>query len=246
MNYVIILAAGLGKRMSGFDVPKQFLELKKNMTVLEHTVRNFLSPWIGFVLIVAPLLQLELATEIARKIQRHTRIEIAVCRGGRSRNHSLKNALLWLQKNREMVSDDVLITHDAARTFTEHAIIMKNAKLAKKHGACATIVRSKDTVAQSKGKFLSLVLSRDECVLQQTPQTFTWEIATQTYLKASNELLEKYTDACGLLSHFGFKIAFAEGSNLNFKITDLVDYCLAKTIVRDKRLKPFLWRVRVR
>lgn len=236
MNYVIILAAGFGSRFKNFKIPKQFLYLSKTETILSLSIKKFLLKEVDEILVVANKNFLKNTEKIINKvIEENKDWKINICVGGTTRNESLQKGISWLNKNKILKDKDILLTHDAARPFVDKEIILKNIKLTKKYGACSTGIKSIDTIAKLSKDVIANVLNRDEHILEQTPQTFNWKIAKNVYLNANKKLLSKYTDACGLLKHFNYKIGFVLGSSKNIKITNEIDLKIAKLIYKTTK-----------
>ncbi|WP_027123719.1 IspD/TarI family cytidylyltransferase [Mycoplasmoides pirum] len=227
MNYAIILAAGNSKRLK-LEKPKQFTKILNDSTILELAIKNFFIPQIDFILIVANKKYLKETKNIIKKLNKNN---IEICLGGSTRNISLKNGIKWLKNNKNLNDNDVIITHDSARIFLNKKIILNNISLTKKHGACTTVVNCKDTISQIDKKEITKVLNRKNCLIQQTPQCFNWKNAQKAFLNSDNKLLNKYTDACGLLKHYKIKIYTTKGDYQNFKITDYNDLLFAKYLL---------------
>ncbi|WP_033159932.1 IspD/TarI family cytidylyltransferase [Mycoplasmoides alvi] len=237
MNYVIILAAGEGKRLKNFKIPKQFIELNKNDSILSLAIQKFCIKEIKHILVVANKKYLK-ETQIIINNLKNKFAYIDICIGGSNRNLSLKNAIIWLNKNKKLNNDDILLTHDAARPFVSKKIILNNIKNAKKYGACSTGIQPNDTVAElNKNFWLTSILNRNKLILEQTPQSFNWKIAKKIYMHSNNKILLKHTDACGLIKQFKHKVIWIEGDYKNIKITNELDLKLANFIYKMTQRK---------
>lgn len=183
MNYAVVLAGGVGKRM-GAGVPKQFIEID-GKPMLVHTLERFAkTDEIGKIVVVT--VDVGETRELIKKYD-IPKIEIIVS-GGATRRLSSKigcETLLKLGAGR----DDIVLIHDAARPFVTKEIILANIEAVKKYGACETAEKIHDTVISAKDERLSEIIPRDGLFLVQTPQSFRLGIICDAHEKA-DELTE--------------------------------------------------------
>ena len=103
----IVLAAGLGKRFGG-KIPKQFQQLR-GRSLLERTLRKLSRAlWAHDVVVAVPRNYARL-DGIVKGLPRAFWNKVKVVDGGKTRFHSLLNALEVCQ------SPDFVFVHDAAR-----------------------------------------------------------------------------------------------------------------------------------
>ena len=89
-RYAIIVAGGSGQRMES-SVPKQFLSIN-NEIILMRSIRAFYEFDSSIDIIVAlPNDQIEYWTKLC--IEKHFKINHEIISGGKTRYHSVKNAL---------------------------------------------------------------------------------------------------------------------------------------------------------
>ena len=214
MTTGIILAAGKGTRM-GTDTPKQFLSYRNRPLVCAslHVFQE--SPEIDAIVLVTSEEYVSYCrTEI---VERYAFSKVKkVVAGGKERYDSVWNAL------GACPDADYVLIHDAARPFVTEEIIGRAAEAAKRYGAAAVGMPSKDTVkiADSEG-FAESTPQRSRVWTIQTPQAFS-----RPLLVSANELLMRrgqmygVTDDAMIVEASGLaKVKLVEGSYENVKIT---------------------------
>jgi len=86
-------------------------------------------------------------------------------------------------------------------------------------------------VKKADNQLIKNTIDRDSLWMAQTPQTFIKEKLLRA-IKTSSHL--NITDESMLMEEANFKIKLIEGGYSNFKITNEIDWKLAKVIVRDE------------
>lgn len=216
MNYAVVLAGGVGKRM-GAGVPKQFIEID-GKPILVHALERFAElDEIDKIVVVTVDVGETLKLVVKYNIPKIGVIVI----GGATRRDSSKigcETLLKLGAGR----DDIVLIHDAARPFVTKEIILANIEAVKKHGACETAEKIHDTVISAKDERLSEIIPRDGLFLVQTPQSFRLGIICDAHAMA-DELTESeqmaITDDAGMVKRFGRDVVVVPGNRKNIKIT---------------------------
>lgn len=216
----IIPAAGVGKRMRQ-EKPKQYLVLN-GMTVIEHTVRKFLShPRVGKIIIAVrdddpyfPELSIASHPDVVR------------VSGGEERAHTVLNALEWIVAHQ--LSEWVLI-HDAARPCVEPNDISRliDEAMTSDHGAIlATPVR--DTMKRANAdQTIAITESRDNLWHALTPQMFK-AVQLKTALSQSLTQGVCVTDDASAMEMMGYHPHLVNGRADNIKITQPEDLALAE------------------
>lgn len=231
MVYAVVLAAGLGLRMKGSKVPKQFLMLG-TQPIIAHTVDKFsIVPEISKIIIVVSEPWLEHSKAIFKDKEYLSRLEF--CIGGNSRQESLYNACKHIV-SKSGDQGDYIISHDAVRPFVSIDVIKKNIDV--RFGvdvACDTVVKATDTIVRSEdGHFIHSIPDRNFLYQGQTPQSFVCEDYIRAYEKIGEK--ESVTDAAKLLQLTGVKVALVEGEPSNIKITTDYDLSYAQFLMRQK------------
>lgn len=211
----IIVAAGNGTRMGGV-INKVFLPLGEK-TVIEHTLNTFRScSIIDEIILVTRECDIELCKDFGVK----------VIVGGKTRQESVYNGL------NEAKDADFVVIHDGARALITKEIIENAIEDAKKYGASAVGVSSKDTLKSvDEDGFITATLDREFTYHIQTPQIFKREEIIKAHEMAiSDNFLG--TDDCSLYEKYMGKVKVTRGSYDNIKLTTPEDMFVAKNILK--------------
>jgi len=222
---LIVPAAGAGSRLKR-ETPKPFLELS-GRTILEHTIRRFLSLQdLRQILVATSEEFLDRAHIILDEITpRH--ISFVCLIGGDERQHSIYNAL------KKVSNVDLVLVHDAVRPFVKLKHIQKCCSAALVAGGAVLGVPVKDTIKRIDDQMvIRETPSRKYLWQTQTPQIFQKELLVEAYEKASeNNFLG--TDDASLVEQLGADIRMVEGDRSNFKITYPLDLKLAQLLIEQ-------------
>jgi 2-C-methyl-D-erythritol 4-phosphate cytidylyltransferase/2-C-methyl-D-erythritol 2,4-cyclodiphosphate synthase len=126
---------------------------------------------------------------------------------------------------------DVVLVHDAARPFADHAVIERVLAGVRECGAAVPAVLSRDTVKQrdpASGR-VSRTLARENIWLVQTPQGFRRDVLSAAFAEA--ERGGDATDEAMLAERAGLPVAIVEGNPQNVKITTPDDLVAARARV---------------
>ncbi len=212
----IIVAAGNGTRMGGV-INKVFLPLGEE-TVIEHTLNTFRScSLIDDIILVTRECDIELCKSFD---------DIKVIVGGKTRQESVYNGL------NETKDAEIVVIHDGARALITKEIIENAIEDAKKYGASAVGVSSKDTLKSvDEDGFITATLDRDFTYQIQTPQIFKREEIIKAHEMAIRDDFLG-TDDCGLYEKYIGKVKVTRGSYDNIKLTTPEDMFVAKNILK--------------
>ncbi len=229
MNYGVILAAGNGTRVKGYDIPKQFIKLT-NVEMIYYPINTFvMTKHIDKVVIVTNKQYLKRTQELVNKYFPDNK-NISIIIGGKCRNESLHNAYKHLRDKLHARSEDIVLTHDAARIFVTEAIIKDAISAAKKTKCVANpSIALNDSLCQSKDKNI-VVAKREEFVQSQTPQTIQMGLLDKIFKKKYDKAIFENSDLCKLAEMNNIKIVLTKGSKTNFKVTDNSDLLIAKLL----------------
>lgn len=225
----IVLAAGRGKRMQS-DVAKQYL-LVRNKPVLYYSLKAFQDSIVDEIILVTAENEITYCKEEIVDKYAITKVSQIVA-GGKERYHSVYNGL------KACKDAEVVLIHDGARPFVDEAIIERNVRMVKEHGACVTGMPVKDTIKISDVEgYVKETPRRDLIWTIQTPQTFRYDLIRNSYdvfLAREEEYSKQYsvTDDSMVAEIFGgIKVKLVEGSYNNVKITTPEDMVLAEAIL---------------
>ncbi len=220
-NTAIVLAAGQGKRMNS-KIQKQFLEIQ-GYPVLYYSLHCFQeSPLIRDIILVTGEETISYCKkEIVQKYG-FTKVS-AVIPGGKERYDSVYAGLC------ECRDCEFVLIHDGARPFITEEILERGLEKVKETGACVIGMPSKDTVKLSDGEGYVKETPDRKCVWTiQTPQIFSYPLIRGAHDSIRQKDMSKITDDAMVVEReTGVKIALAEGSYQNIKITTPEDLDIA-------------------
>ncbi len=225
---VIVAAAGAGKRL-GLGKNKAFAVLG-GLPLLVQCLRMLSDTGLAEKTIVAVGADEVAMTEsLLRDYKEYfPALQTSVVAGGSERTDSVKNALAIAG------SDGYIAVHDGARPFAGQEVFERTLKAAQKTGAAIAAVPVKNTIKViDGGGYVESTPQRSTLQAVQTPQIFKAELLQRAY---SSENLQgaAVTDDASLVERLGVKVAVAEGSYENIKITTPEDLLLAEKICADR------------
>ena len=226
-NTAIVLAAGQGKRMHS-KVQKQFLEIQ-GYPVLYYSLRCFQeSSLIQDIILVTGEESISYCKEEIVKKYGFTKVS-AVIPGGKERYDSVYAGLC------ECRDCEYVLIHDGARPFVTEEILKRGLQKVKETGACVIGMPSKDTVKLSDEEGYVKETPNRKCVWTiQTPQIFSYSLIREAHDSIRQKDMSKITDdAMVVEQETGAKVALAEGSYQNIKITTPEDMKTAEAFLED-------------
>lgn len=231
MIYAQILAGGVGSRMGNTDMPKQFLNIDGKPIII-HTIEKFiLVPDFDKIIVsIHPKWQ-KYAENIIDKYIKDERV--VVIDGGSERNDTVLGAIDFIDKNYNLLTDDVLVMHDAVRPFVTRRIIDENIRLSYKYKAVDTAFPATDTIVKVRNEKIKEIPLRQEMYQGQTPQTVHIMSFKKQYLSMEENERKELSDSAKVLLKAGFEVTIVEGDEMNFKITRPFDLKVANMLVKD-------------
>ena len=225
-NTAIVLAAGQGKRMHS-KIQKQFLKIQ-GYPVLYYSLRCFKeSPLIQDIILVTGEDALSYCKEEIVKKYGFTKVSNVIA-GGKERYDSVYAGLCACKDCR------YVLIHDGARPFITEEIIERGLEKVKETGACVVGMPSKDTIKLSDAEGYVKETPDRKCVWTiQTPQIFSYALIREAHDSIRKKDMSKITDDAMVIEHeTGVKVALAEGSYQNIKITTPEDLYIAEAFLR--------------
>ena len=214
----------MGVRL-GCDGPKALVTLAGH-PLIEHTLTRF-AP-LGLVetaVIICPpgySQRFEYALSAAFPDARFTFVD-----GGAERQLSVENGLAAMKPD-----TDVVVIHDAARSFVAPESIQASIDAAGQYGAATVAIPSIDTILEGDAQaFLQATPNRQHLWACQTPQTFRIEVIRHAHLRARQDAFIG-TDDASLVRRIGEQVKLVPGTRLNIKITTPEDLALAETLIQ--------------
>jgi 2-C-methyl-D-erythritol 4-phosphate cytidylyltransferase len=223
-NAVIIVAGGTGSRMNS-ALPKQFLVLC-GLPVIMRSIRQFFlfDPAI-LVVIALPESYKAYWQELCDTY--NFGIEHTIATGGKTRFHSVKNAL-------ELIPDNTVVAiHDAVRPLVSQNTIRVAFREALSHGNAIPVVPVAESMRKITGE-KSEPVPRDLFRMVQTPQVFQAEAIKKAYASARHE---DFTDDATVLEESGETLFLIDGNPENIKITTPPDLLFAEAVLMNSSSK---------
>ena len=226
---VVIVAAGLGKRMKS-DINKQYL-LLKDKPIVAHTIEKFEhNEYIDEIIVVTKEDEIEYCR--VNVVEKYDLKKVKnIISGGNERQDSVYNGLKNCSENTKVV-----LIHDGVRPFIKDQEITDIVEETLDISACVTGVRVKDTikVVDDKNNIIDTP-NRENLWAVHTPQSFLYDIILEAHTKCKEEGWI-VTDDSMLVEKLGVKVKMIEGSYDNIKITSPEDLYVAESIL-EKELK---------
>lgn len=227
---VIIPAAGIGKRMAS-NQAKQYLKIG-HMTVLEHTLKCFLSHDAVDTVVVV----LNKEDKQFSKLDISYSSKIFTVIGGEERVDSVLAGLKFVKR---LNNPSWVMVHDAARPCLQHADIDKLISTAFSSQGAILASPIVDTVKSANAEQLSINKTIDRRLLWRalTPQMFKLnQLIDAIDLALTNQI--NITDEASAMEYSGYSVKLVEGSPSNIKITRPPDLSLANFYLsQNKELK---------
>lgn len=239
MNYVIIIAGGVGSRL-GAKVPKQFVEVL-GKPIIVYTMEHFQNhPEIDGIELVCVDGYQEHLMEIVEKYN-VTKV-IKIVKGGSEYERSIMNGVAGLEKIAK--SDDVVMIHWAASPFLSEEIITDNIRVCKEKGNAITACYSYLLYGTNDGDCAKKNINRDSFMTLSAPQSFLYKVITDIYMQVEEKNMFDYVEAHtpAFMTELGIPIYFSKGCHTNIKITEKEDidlflgYQLAKKYRKELEL----------
>jgi len=216
-KYAIIVAGGSGQRMSSL-IPKQFLQINTEI-ILMKSIRAFFNYDQSINLIVAlPENQIEYWKKLC--VQNNFNIDHKVVAGGKTRFHSVKNAL------KEISTDGIVAIHDGVRPLVSQETIDNVFEIAITNGNAIPYIDSIDSIRIIESSS-NKPIDRDKIKLIQTPQAFDCKLILNAY---EQDWHENFTDDANVVEKMGKQINLVPGNKENIKITNQADLIIAEAL----------------
>jgi len=220
MNYVIIIAGGIGSRL-GASIPKQFVEVL-GKPIIVYTMEHFqYHPEIDGIELVCVDGYQEYLQEIA-DMYGITKV-IKIVRGGSEYERSIMNGVAGLEGIAK--PDDVVTIHWAASPFLTDEIITDNLRVCREKGNSISASYSYLLYGTNDGDCAKKSINRESFMTLSAPQSFLYKIITYIYKQVEEKHMFDYVEAHtpAFMTELGIPIYFSKGSHTNIKITTKED-----------------------
>lgn len=229
MNYTVVFAGGVGRRMRNGALPKQFLELHGKPIII-YTLEKFeQNNSIDAIIVVCvsgweDYLQEKIELFGLKKI-------VKILTGGSSAEASQFIGLDYISKNLENDDDTVVLLHDGVRPLIDQELINQNIDSVKKYGSAITVTPAIETVGYSDSPgTLTRFVDRSKCVMAKAPQSYLFKELFAARVQAEIDQQNDFIDSATMMQYYGHQLHTVEGSPNNIKITTPTDYFIFKAI----------------
>jgi len=241
MNYVIIIAGGVGSRL-GAPVPKQFVEVL-GKPIIAYTMEYFQNhPEIDAIELVCVEGYQDHLKGIAEKYG-ITKVN-KIVKGGSEYERSIMNGVAGLEGIAK--PDDVVMIHWSASPFINEEMISDNIRVCKEKGNAITASYSYLLYGSNDGDCSKKAINRESFMTLSAPQSFLYKNIVDLYKQVEERKLfvtveEHHTTV--FMAELGIPLYFSKGSHTNIKITTKEDvdlflgYLLAQKFKEENKIR---------
>lgn len=221
MNYVIIIAGGVGSRL-GAPVPKQFVEVL-GKPVIAYTMEHFQNhPEIDAIELVC----VDGYQDHLKAITEQYGITklLKIVKGGSEYERSIMNGVAGLEGIAK--ADDLVMIHWAASPFLSEELITDNIRVCKEKGNAITASYSYLLYGSNDGDCAMKAINRESFMTLSAPQSFLYKTIVDFYKQVEErnffETIEEHHTTV-FMAELGMPLYFSKGSHTNIKITTKED-----------------------
>lgn len=221
MNYVIIIAGGVGSRL-GAPVPKQFVEVL-GKPIIAYTMEHFQShPEIDAIELVCVDGYQDHLKTITEKYGITKLLKIV--KGGSEYERSIMNGVAGLEGIAK--PDDLVMIHWAASPFLSEELITDNIRVCKEKGNAITASYSYLLYGSNDGDCAKKAINRESFMTLAAPQSFLYRNIVDLYKQVEEKkffetVVEHHTTV--FMAELEIPLYFSKGSHTNIKITTKED-----------------------
>ncbi len=234
MNYVVLLAGGVGNRL-GAGIPKQFVDVL-GKPVIAYTMLAYQNhPEIdGIELVCVDGFQDELMRIVE---DNHITKVIKIVKGGAEYENSIMNGVEGLKGIAK--DNDVVMIHWAASPFINEEIISDNIRVCKEKGNAMSASPAYLLYGKNDGECSTQNINRDTFKVLAAPQSFLYRNIVAIYDEVNKrDLLNKIeAHTTAIMTELGIPIYFSKGNQTNIKITTKEDLELFTGYVLAQKYK---------
>jgi 2-C-methyl-D-erythritol 4-phosphate cytidylyltransferase len=229
---VIVVAAGRGERVGG-ETAKQY-QLIRGVPMVLRALRPFAShPDVAHLVLVLPAEDAAapppfLSTLSAPSASSGQALSaFSVVAGGEHRGDSVRAGLAALRPE-----CSVVLVHDAARPFVDHALIAAVIAVARRGEGAVPAVPLSDTLKEATPDDptrIARTRPREHLWRAQTPQAFPRKVLEEAHARAARDC-HRATDDAALVEAIGVPVRLVPDSARNLKVTTQEDLALAELL----------------
>lgn len=231
MNYLILIAGGVGNRL-GAGKPKQFVEVLGKPIII-YTLQIFQKhPMIDAIEIVCVDGYQEYLGDLV-KVNLIDKV-FKIVTGGSEYERSIMNGVAGLYGIAK--PDDVVMVHWAASPFVSEEMITDSIRVCKEKGNAITASYSYLLYGTNDGDCAKHAINRESFMTLSAPQSFLYRVIRDVYRQVDEknmfDSVEHHTTA--LMTTLGIPLYFSKGSHTNIKITTKEDLDLFRGYLLNK------------
>ena len=222
MNYAVIFAGGIGKRMNTKALPKQFLKLYGKEIIiytLEHFEKHREIDGIAVACVEEWIPYLE---ELIEKYQ-FKKVK-AVVPGGRTGQDSIFEGIKAVDR---LVQGDghIVLIHDGVRPLINEQTITDCIKSVRENGSAITVAPAVETIIRvDDNQQVREVIERADCLMARAPQCFFLKDILEAHRKAVQENKHHFIDSASIMKYYGHTLSVVDEPVENIKITTPMDF----------------------
>ena len=224
MNVAIILAGGVGTR-TGFEVPKQFVEVL-GRPMIAYTLDVFQGhPEVDAVEVVCLESHMGQMQGIV-EAEGFSKVRW-ICAGGATFQDSVINGIEHLRG--KISEDDQVLIHYGDSPMVSADIISDAIRVCSERGNASPAMSSVYlTAAREDGESTATFLDRDDVMVLNTPQALRFGYALWIYEEGRRRGLLDTVDphTVPLMLAMGERVWFSKSSTMNIKLTEREDFLL--------------------
>ena len=234
MNIALIKAGGMGTRM-GMGVPKQFITIKEKPIII-YTLEQFEKhPSIDEIIVICIDGWHDVLRSYADKYG-ITKLKTIIS-GGTTSLRSIKNGVKAVS---ELYQDkDIVLIHDGNRPVISQEIISDVIVKANIYDSAVAAIPCTDEIMETNESHTGSkkFLDHKKTYRIQTPDAYRVSILKKVFDRATEEQLDKIGATNTLLIDLGEEVHFAQGSELNIRLTTQEDILQCEALlVMEKRM----------
>lgn len=233
MNYVIIIAGGVGNRL-GAGIPKQFVEVL-GKPVIAYTMEHFQNhSEIDAIELVCVDGYQEHLKEITEKYGITKLLKIV--KGGAEYERSIMNGVAGLEGIAK--PDDIVMIHWSASPFLNEEMISDNIRVCKEKGNAITASYSYLLYGSNDGNCAMKAINRESFMTLSAPQSFLYKNIVDLYKQVEEKKMFETIDehhTTVFMAELGIPLYFSKGSHTNIKITTKEDLDLFRGYLLNQK-----------
>lgn len=230
MNYAVLFAGGVGKRMYTSNIPKQFIEIEGKAIII-HAILCFEDSENidGICVVCLP----EWLDRLKGMIEAENIQKVKwLVSGGATGQESIYKGLKAIYDDSEAPEKDIVLISDGVRPFVDKDVIDKNIACVKKMGSSVVICPVPETIGlvDDSGE-LTDIPKRSLCYLLKAPQGFFLSELMEAHQKAIAENRFDCTNSAELMWRYGHSLYTVPDSDANIKVTTPTDLVIMQGII---------------